>query len=107
MERGKQFGQYLHEEPTQGELLLCLLLLGVTSANPSHSWGASCGTTRVTEEMFDNNAWNKDGAKANVKNDVTIWPACSAWVSFLVGHDEPLKKFRTSFLSFHSVIPIS
>jgi hypothetical protein len=47
MERGKQFGQYLHEEPTQGELLLCLLLLGVTSANPSHSRGASRGTTQV------------------------------------------------------------
>lgn len=47
MERGKAFGQHLHEEPTQGELLLCLLLLGVTSANPSHSRGASRGTTQV------------------------------------------------------------
>lgn len=29
----------------------------------------------ATEEMYDNNAWNKDGAKENVKNEVTIWPA--------------------------------
>ena len=44
MERGKAFGQHLHEEPIQGELLL---LLGVTSANLSHSRGASRGTTQV------------------------------------------------------------
>ena len=47
MQRGKPFGQHLHEEPTRGELLLCLLLLGVTSATPSHSQGASCGSTQV------------------------------------------------------------
>ncbi|MDY5632428.1 MAG: hypothetical protein SPF56_08085 [Bacteroidaceae bacterium] len=28
-----------------------------------------------TEEMYNTNGWNKDGAKENVKNEVTIWPA--------------------------------